>query len=205
MEIRELSQKVRKIEMSQEMKERIIKNCQNELEKNSKSLNHRVFRKSVAAAASMLLCSCLVGVTALAATDTTGKLQGFFKDIIRWDGAVTGTSYEQATDEINLSIISVSEELTVMAEMVNPMIFPYKAFETFGIEKYEIFDTDGKRVMVGNVTEAPEVMEGRVTIVIPISELSDGDYRLVVSAFVGGSKADQPLVLNGTWECEFRR
>ena len=205
MEIRELSQKVREIEMSQEMKERIMKNCQNELEKNRKSLNYRVFRKPVAAAVSMFLCSCLVGVTALAATDTTGKLQGFFKDIIRWDGAVTGTSYEQATDEINMSVISVSDELAVMVEMVNPNIIPYKVFETFGIEDYEIVDENGKVVIEGDTTEFAKIVAGKTTIVIPISELTGGDYKLVVSGFVGSAKADQPMVLNGTLKCEFTR
>lgn len=47
----------------------------------------------------LVLCLCLTGVTALAAT---GKLQGFFSDITGWNGAVVGTSYEQATKELEV-------------------------------------------------------------------------------------------------------
>ena len=50
-----------------------------------------------------------IGVTTLAAT---GKLEGFFKDIKRWDGAIVGTSYEQATDEIDVSVIEGYSEMT---------------------------------------------------------------------------------------------
>ncbi len=150
----------------------------------------------------MAACFCLVGITTLAAT---GNLEGFFKDITRWDGAVVGTSYEQATDEINLSVISVSDELTVMAEMVNPNIVPYMTFETFGIEDYKIVDVNGRVLVEGGATDFAEIEEGKTMIVIPISELPSGDYTLVVSGFVGSAKADQPMVLNGIWKCDFTR
>mgnify|MGYP003291961047 CR=1 FL=1 len=84
-------------------------------------------------------------------------------------------------------------------------MFPYRAFETLGIEEYEIVDENGKVVIEGGRTEFVEIMEGKVTIAISISELPGGSYRLVVRGFVGGSKADQPLVLDGDWECKFKR
>ena len=31
----------------------------------------------------------------------------------------------------------------------------------------------------------------------------EGKYELIVSEMVGSSKADQPLVISGTWEVEF--
>lgn len=204
MEMQKLSQKINEIQMSEEMKERIIHNCYNKMEENvmSKSKTNKFFKKPMVAVASLTLCFCLAGVTALA---TTGKLQGFFKDIKRWDGAVIGTSYEQATDEINMRVISMSDELTVTAEMVKPNVAPYSVFETMGIGNYKIVNEDGKVVVEGLATEFTEIVEGEATMVIPVSDLGSGNYKLVVSEFVGSAKADQPLVLSGTWVCEFVR
>lgn len=204
MEMRELFQEIKEIEMSEEMKNRIINNCYNEKEEKvmAKNKNRKIFRKPMVAIASMALCFCLVGITALAAT---GKLEGYFKDIKRWDGAVTGTSYEQATDEIKMSVNMVSNELEVTAEFKTPDKVPYMTFQTFGIEDYQIVDVSGNVIVEGGRTELVQITEGKTTIVIPITELADGKYKLVVSGFVGSSKADQPLVLSGTWEYEFER
>ena len=158
--------------------------------------------KPMAAVATMVICVGLVGVTALA---TSGKLQGFFKDITRWDGAVVGTSYEQATDEIQLSVIGESDKLIVTAEFVNRDIAPYFTFEKFGIENYELVDANGNVVVEDAKTELVEIVEGKTTFEFPVSGLGGGNFKLVVSSFVGSAKADQPLVMSGNWECEFER
>lgn len=204
MEMEKLSQVINEIEMSEQVKRRIINNCKREMEGKLMSKNKlkKVFKKPRVAIASMAVCFCLVGVTALAAT---GKLEGYFKDIKRWDGAVTGTSYEQATDEINMNVVSVSDDVTVTVEMVNLNKAPYMTFEVFGIEEYKIVDVSGNVIVESASTELVEINNGKVVMEIPISELPSGDYSIVVSKFVGSSKADQPLVLNGTWECKFTR
>ncbi len=200
MEMQKLSQEINKIEMSEEMKARILRNCYHQKEENIMCKVNKGFQKPLIAVASIMLCCCLVGVTALA---TSGKLKGFFKDIKRWDGAVTGTSYEQASDEINLSFISLSDELTVMAEMSTPDKAPYNTLETLRIETYEITDANGTVIIKGNSTEFAEIVNGKTTLSIPIAELQSGNYKLIVHGFVGSAKADQPLVINGNWICEF--
>lgn len=204
MNMKKLSQEVKEIEMSQDMKERIMNHCYHKMEEEqmSKNKTNKRFQKPMVAVASLAACFCLVGITTLAAT---GKLEGYFKDITRWDGAVVGTSYEQASDEIQLSVISVSDELTVSAEFVNPNVAPYKYFEAFGIEEYEIVTVDEKVVVKGETTDFAAPTDGKITITIPLSELPGGEYKLVVNSFVGSKKADQPLVLHGTWVCEFNR
>lgn len=204
MEMKELSKKVKEIEMPDDMKKRIIRNCYNEMEEISMKKNgtNRIFRKPMAAVATLALCICLTGVTVLAAS---GKLQGFFKDITRWDGAVVGTSYEQATDEINVNAVVESDTLTVMAEMVDPKAAPYNSFDTFGIKSYEIIDEGGKAVMKGEETALVEMMDGKAQISISVKDLSDGNYKLLVYKFVGSKKADQPLVISGNWYCDFSR
>ena len=105
--------KIKEIEMPKDMQQRIIEKCYIETEK--KNMN-KMFKKPMVAVASFAICVCLMGVTALAAA---GKLEGYFRDIKRWDGAVIGTAYEQATDEVELNIIEFSDKLVVEITMVN--------------------------------------------------------------------------------------
>lgn len=172
-----------------------------EMEKKNMRKQNKIFRKPMAAAM-MAACFCMIGVTALA---SGGKLEGFFKDIVRLDGAVVGTSYEQATDEIKVNGSLEEEQLIVEIEFVEPGMAPYSFFETFKIGKYEIVDTNGKLVAEGDESGDAEIRNGKVELTLSITELSSGNYKLVIREFVGGAKAEQPLVISGTWECEFTR
>lgn len=154
------------------------------------------------AAAALIICLCLSGITVLAAT---GKLKGFFKDIKRWDGAVVETSYEQATDEVKLSVIGVTDRLTVEITMLNPGTVPCASFELFGIHKYQIIDGSGNIVAENEAVGMSPIETGKVSVSIPLDNIPDGEYTLIVSKLIGSAKADQPLVLTGTWECKFIR
>lgn len=192
----EFVNKIREIEMPKDMQQRIIEKCYMETEKKRMK---KMFKRPMVAAASFALCVCLTGVTALAAT---GKLEGFFRDIKRWDGAVVGTSYEQATDEVDMKVVNITDELIVEFTMLKPDTAPYSFFEIFGINEYKIVDEDGNMVMENEPVEM-SAMENKVTLKIPLNTISEGTYTLVVSKLVGSAKADQPLVISGTWECEF--
>ena len=50
-----------------------------------------------------------------------------------------------------------------------------------------------------------EVVNGCTAISIQLDDLNSGSYRLMISAFVGEKKAEQPLNINGNWECEFSK
>ena len=204
MEIKKFVEELNQIEMPTEMQERIIRNCYMKMEENkmNKQTTKKFFEKPMAAVAAFALCFCLTGVTALAAT---GKLEDFFKDIKRWDGAVIGTSYEQATDEIELAISSVSDELTIEMTMVKPDDVPYSTFEMLGIQNYKIVDTDGEVIVEDVASEMADVVDGKVNVNISLDNVSNGEYKLIISELVGSSKADQPLVLSGTWECGFEK
>ena len=202
-----LEKKVKEIEMPADMKARIIKNCyQKSMNMESKTMTKKsknnFFKKPVIAVASLALCLFFTGVTVLAAS---GQLKGFFKDIINWTGAVTGTTYEQATDEIGINVVSVTDELTVLATMVNPEVAPYRYFEEFGVQSFVVKDMSGKVVLKGSATTMTEISNGQASMKLPLENLPAGKYTLVIDAFVGSSKADQPLVIHGNWECEFTR
>ena len=201
---KKMAKKIEEIEMPEDMRIRIIGKCYAELEKNkmSKRNVYNYLKKPVAAVAALALCLCVTSVTVLAAT---GKLQGFFKDVKRWDGAVIGTTYEQSTDEINVKIAEVTDELIVEISMVDPKVVPYSLFELFGLNNYKIVDINGKTIVETKDKTVAEVSEGKVMIQIPLNEVASGEYKLVINEMVGCSKADQPLVLHGTWECIFTK
>lgn len=207
MEMQRLVEKVKEINMPDEMQERIISRCYqtSNLEMENQTMKKKTntfFRTTAAVAASLALCLCITGVTAMAAS---GQLKGFFKDVKNWQGAVTGTAYEQATDELKVAILDSTEELTVLVTMVNPKVAPYIAIQELGVESYEILDASGKVVMKGEATAMAEVVDGQATIIVPAKEVGAGTYKLVIRAFVGGAKAEQPLTMSGTWEVEFSR
>lgn len=201
--MKEFAEKVKQIEMPAEMQERIRKNCYKKMEEeNMKKSRKNIFQKPMVAVAALALCLCVTGISALAAT---GKLEGFFKDITRWDGAVTGSTYEQASDEVEIVIGDVTDSLEVNLTFLKAKQPPYSIFETLGIQNYQIQDKTGKAVVKGAETKTEAINNGKVQLSIYLKDIPVGEYKLVVTELVGGSKADQPLVVKGTWECDFTK
>ena len=165
-----------------------------------KKNNKRWFQKPLAVAAAFALCLTLGSVTALAAN---GKLEGFFKDITDWRGAVTGTTYEQATDEITVNVIAEAGVLKVEAVFVEAEKAPYSEVEQLTIGKYRMIDANGNTVAQGDAGEAVPVQDGQTALMLDVEELPAGQYTLQLQSFIGSKKADQPLSINGNWECEF--
>ena len=206
MEFENLKSAAQEITMPEEMKRRIAHNCkQIETTMEEYNMNNRkntsFFRKPVAVFAALAVCLSL-SVTALAAT---GVLQGFFRDITNHSGAIVGTSYEQATDEIDMDVTVDGDELTVLATFVDPNKFPYRESQLLGIADYRIMDAEGNVVQEGATDKFTPVGNGQASIVLELNELTTGSYKLIVTAFVSEKKADQPLNISGTWECEFSK
>ena len=206
MEFGNLKSAAQEITMPEEMKRRIAHNCkQIETTMEEHNMNNRkntsFFRKPAAVFVALAVCLSL-SVTALAAT---GVLQGFFRDITNHSGAIVGTSYEQATDEIDMDITVDGDELTVLASFVDPNKFPYRESQLLGIADYRIMDAEGNVVQEGATDKFTPVANGQASIVLELNELATGSYKLIVTAFVSEKKADQPLNISGTWECEFSK
>lgn len=202
MELQKLKHAADTITMPDDMKHRIVRNCRTQIYSIGKesTMKNNVFRKSAAVAAAVVICLSL-SVTALAAT---GVLKGSFRDIMNWQGAVVGTSYEQATDEISMSVTVNGQELTVQATFADPQMAPYVYSERLGITHYRIVDENGKAVKEG-AAESVEVVNGQAAVKITLDDIDCGRYKLIVSAFVSEKKADQPLNINGNWECVFTK
>jgi len=205
MDMKGFAKNMQTIEMPDEMQARILDSCYKKInqEMEYKTMTkkaNRSCKKPLATAAAIALCICIGGVTAIAAT---GK--GFFKDIVRWDGAITGITYEQATDEIEVVVAEVTDSLTVVATVVDPTMVPYRTFDEMRIGSYKIVDSLGNVVVEGVSNEMLPYENGQITVSIPLESLESGTYKLIIDSFVGGSKADQPLVMSGNWECEFTK
>ncbi len=202
-----LKKKMEEIKMTGAMQERILQNCQKEVNQERKNLimmerknNKRWFQKPMAVAAALVLCLTVGGVTAFAAS---GKAEGFFKDISDWRGAVTGTTYEQATDEIEVNVKETGSVFQVEVSFKDAEKAPYSALEQLAIGRYQVIDANGKTVAKGDAGESVPVQEGQAVLTLDVEELPEGQYTLQVQSFIGSKKADQPLSINGNWEWEF--
>lgn len=204
MDVKQLQKEVNQIKMSEKMEKEIISYCNRNMEEqNMSKKNIKKFTvKPVATAAALALCLCVTGISAMAAT---GKLEGFFKDIKRWDGAITGTVYEQASDEVEIDTCVEKDKLVVTLKMLQPNEVPYSVLDNFGIEEYQIVDMEGNVIMESSadMKMVPAGQSGIVEIEIPLDNVKSGEYKLLVTKLIGGSKADQPLFLNGNWESIF--
>ncbi len=198
MDFYELKPSVEKIEMSDEMESRIIRKCRAEYaaERSKQTMRKISYKKPVMAAIAVVLCLCL----AIGAGAAVGG--GMFKDIKDWRGAVTGTEYVQASEEISVSLEVENGCLYVSAVMVKPDVAPYRCFEQLGIAEYSISDKNGNVLLEGK-TDMLALAEGEAEFVIVTDGLDEGEYVLSIDAFVGGSKADQPLKISGSWKAEF--
>ena len=70
-----MAEKIKEIQMPEDMQKRIIRNCCMKSEEKRMNKGCQFLKKPMVAIASLVLCLCLMSVTVLAAT---GKLQGFF-------------------------------------------------------------------------------------------------------------------------------
>lgn len=200
--INELKHNVEQIEMPKEMQARILKKCDLIMEEKQMRKDKTFLRKPMVAVASLALCVALTGVTALAASE---KLQGYFKDITGWNGAVVGTAYEQATDEIEVSVLEVSDQLSIEVKFLEPEKSPYSSSEQMSIGSYKIVNAEGDTIVKDAASELAEVVDGKATIKLSLDQLPAGSYKLLISELISEKKADQPLTLSGNWKCEFVR
>ena len=204
MDYEKLKSAAETITMPEEVKRRIVRKCKTQISDSRKEIvmktnnNNTFIRKPAAVFVAVAFCLSL-SVTALAAT---GVLKGFFQDITNWSGAVVDTSYEQATDEISMDVTVNGNELTALATFINPQMAPYSEAEKLSIAAYQIVDANGKVVAAG-AAESTKIVNGQAAINIKLNDIGSGSYKLIVTAFVSEKKADQPLNINGNWECAF--
>ena len=142
-------------------------------------------------------------------------IKGFFKDIMRWDGAIVGTEYINATNDLKITASEMRSEngntiLSLEIAFENKNEAPFSFIQEIAIADFKILDRDSKEILV--VSESIEesvkgtIKDGKVLIDLPIGEakLNTNDkYFIVIDSIHGLAKAEQSLKINGTWKCEF--
>lgn len=213
-----LKEEIQEIKMPHAMQERILENCRNAevneeenifMAKNisadtnkqdTKNHSGRKWTRIATVAAAVTLCLGLGGITVMAAS---GKLEGFFADVTRWDGAVVGETYEQATEEIAVSAVVSGDSLVVDAVLLKAGEAPYAFIESVNVQTYCIINAKGETLVEGTSNEKAAITDGMVSFKLPLDELESGSYTLIITEFVGSAKAEQDLPIKGYWECEF--
>lgn len=169
-------------------------------------------RTAVAAAVLVCVISGCICIPSIASS-----AEGFYQDIVRWwDGAVTGTVYENAAQEIQIQASPAVVEdgklvipLTVtFLEMGSKEPYIYLMGGAAALGDYQITDALGTEIYSahGQQETAGELEDGKAAFMQPagVETLSKGEkYILVIESVYGLQKAEQPLEMKGHWECEF--
>lgn len=166
--------------------------------------NFTFVRRFITVCATMVICLSLVACSVSENSSSIPEpTKGYFRDITNVWGAVVGTSYEHATNEIGISVNADGNQLSVLTTFNDPTIPPYSVVELLSIANYQILDQNGKTVKEGS-TEATEVFDGQAIINIDLDDLAQNNYTLVISAFEAWEFPSVPtLELNGGWSIDF--
>ena len=168
----------------------------------------KMIRTILATAAVAGVCILATGNTAIGNT-----AKGFFKDVIGWNGAVVGTEYLQATEEIKMDVVQAtvengSTQLCLEVIFTEKEQIPWKYIEGMALGSYKILDEEGKEVVIvenDGVEGEGTVVNGKTQIVFEVEQLlEDIEYTIVVESMYGLKKADAPLEIKGNWEIPFQ-
>jgi len=152
----------------------------------------------------------------LTLTPIANSIKGFFKDITRFDGAITGTEYTNATNDIKIETFEIETEngkilLPVEVIFENKTEAPFPYIREIAVAEYRILDSDNKEIakMKTAATESVKgnVTDGKALVNIPLDDnmRNNETYFIQIDKMYGLSKADAPLHITGTWKCEFTR
>ena len=169
-------------------------------------------KRNLAIAAVLALCIITVTMTPLA-----NSIKGFFSDIVRFDGAITGTKYENATNDIKVDVLELTSEngnviIPLDLTFENPTEAPFPDIQEVAVSEYKIFDSNNKEIIKTKLSaedgDKGTVSDGKVLVNLSLndSKLKSGEeYTIVIDKMYGLSKADAPLHITGTWKCSFIR
>ena len=169
-------------------------------------------KRTMAIAAVLALCLVTVCMTPLA-----NSIRGFFSDIIRFDGAITGTQYENATNDIKVDVLELTSEngnviIPLDLTFENPTEAPFPYIQEVAVSEYKIFDNNNKEIIKTKVSaedgDKGPVSADKVLVNLSLNDAkfkSGEEYTIVIEKMYGLSKADAPLHITGSWKCNFIR
>ena len=200
MDYKKLQSTIKEIHLTDEQKTDLIRKCtlryNEEDSKMKKNVSFISFKKPMTAVAALAICLCL-------AVGTFAASKGFFKDIVRPDGAVTGTEYLRLTEELIITVEYISDKVNVEIHAKDNDIVPFSEIEQLSLDVYTITDENGKVIFKGAKTDWSDFTDGVAEIQLNANKLDTGKYTLSITRLSDGKKRDSPLVIKGEWKCEF--
>ena len=169
-------------------------------------------KRTMAIAAVLALCLVVVCMTPLASS-----IKGFFSDIVRFDGAITGTKYENATNDIKVDVLELTSEngnlnIPLGLTIQNPTEAPFPYIQEIAVSEYKILDNNNKEIVKTKLSaedgDKGIISDGKVLITLSLDSKkikSGEEYTIVIEKMYGLAKADAPLHITGTWKCNFIR
>ena len=182
------------------------------MEERTMSKPKFTIKRTLAIAAVLALCLVVVCMTPLASS-----IKGFFSDIVRFDGAITGTQYENATNDIKVDVLEVTSEngnviIPLELSFENPTEAPFPYIQEVAVSEYKIVDSNDKEIIKTKLSaedgDKGTVSDGKVLVNLSLNDakLKSGEkYTIVIDKMYGLAKADAPLHITGTWKCNFIR
>ncbi len=176
----------------------------------SKPKGRITMKRTLAIAAVLAICVITVTMTPLA-----NSIKGFFSDIIRFDGAITGTRYENSTNEIIVNAMEITTHngndiIPLELTFENPNEAPFAYIQEIAVADYMIIDeTTGEILKLECYPEYSgkgTVSDGKALVNLSLNDAklkSSEEYTIVIEKMYGLSKADAPLHITGTWKCKF--
>ncbi|WIV20058.1 hypothetical protein QPK24_04900 [Paenibacillus polygoni] len=195
-----------------------VEMAENERKKRKKSRQ----AISLAVAASIVI---IIGSVGALNETFASAVKGYFSDIKKWDGTVTGTEFNQASNDIKVTSGKISKEqgsviIPIEVEILNKMQAPYALIEVLSVGQFEIKDSEGKLLdptsirFVSNadipadytISNEENLLEEvksendkkrifKADLVIP----SQDNIEVIISSFQGQAKADAPIRITGDW------
>ena len=182
------------------------------MEERTMSKPKFTIKRTLAIAAVLALCLVTVCMTPLASS-----IKGFFSDIIRFDGAITGTQYKNATNDIKVDVLELvtdNENVIIPLELTfeNPTEAPFPYIQEVTISEYKILDKNNKEIIKTKVSaedgEKGTINNGKVLVNLSLNDAklkSGEEYTIVIEKMYGLAKADAPLHITGAWKYNFIR
>ena len=169
-------------------------------------------KRTLAIVAVLALCIITVTMTPLA-----NSIKGFFSDIVRFDGAITGTKYENATNDIKVDVLELTlenENVIIPLDLTfeNPTEAPFPYIQEIAVSEYKILDSNNKEIIKTKLSaedgDKGTVSDGKVLVNLSLNDAklkSGEEYTIIIEKMYGLAKADAPLHITGTWKCNFIR
>ncbi len=182
------------------------------MEERTMSKPKITIKRTMAIAAALALCLVIVCMTPLASS-----IRGFFSDIVRFDGAITGTRYENATNEIIVNAMELTTDngndiIPLELTFENPNEAPFAYIQEIAVADYMIIDeTTGEILKLECYPEYSGkgiIKDGHALVNLSLNDTkikSGEEYTIIIEKMYGLSKADAPLHITGTWKCNFIR